>query len=89
MTLKEIIMNGQLRRTTRSVELTGEAITAMRAMVSFTQLLTATTAIRASPLATARRVSHFTCSAVMLVAIQPDELTVGVYRNNRIGELFT
>ena len=77
MTLKVIMWNGQLRRTTRTIEWAGEAFTALRALVTLSQLLAATSAIRTAPTAsTTRRVSHFTCSAVTLVAIQPNELAV-------------
>ena len=70
MILKEIIMNGQLKRLLPTIERL-EAVTTLMLTVAFsTQQVTATTTFR--PIATAhiRPAPHFTCNAETLVAIQ-------------------
>ena len=70
MILKEIIMNGQMKRIGPTIERFEALITTMRAMAISAQQVIVTTAIRLVAAASVRPAPHFTCNAETLVAIQ-------------------
>ena len=69
MILKEIIMNGQLKRDRPALERVEAVTTAVRAMAISTQQVTAAAALRPIATAAVRPAPHFTCNAETLVAM--------------------